>query len=126
MGRQSNITAVAALGVCMLICSLSWMYMRMPQLVIMAETGSNIAGWILSGYIIAEVSMVIVAGTLIDRLGPKNAVLIGTALFFGSSIGLCLSDTVEMMIAFRVVQGCGAGFLFTVALGFIPKVYPSG
>lgn len=124
MGRQSNITAVAALGVCMLICSLSWMYMRMPQLVIMAETGSNIAGWILSGYIIAEVSMVIVAGTLIDRLGPKNAVLIGTALFFGSSIGLCLSDTVEMMIAFRVVQGCGAGFLFTVALGFIPKVYP--
>lgn len=124
MGRQSNITAVASLGICMLICSLSWMYMRMPQFVIMAETGSDIAGWILSGYIIAEVSMVIVAGTLIDRLGPKNAVLLGTSLFFGSSMGLCLSDTVGMMIAFRVVQGCGAGFLFTVALGFIPKVYP--
>lgn len=124
MGKQSNVTAVVALGVCMLICSLSWMYMRMPQFVITAETGSDIAGWILSGYIIAEVSTVIVAGTLIDRLGPKNAVLIGTSLFFGSSIGLCLSGSVEMMIAFRVVQGCGAGFLFTVALGFIPKVYP--
>lgn len=124
MTRQSNITAVAALGFCMLVCSLSWMYMRMPQYRIMVETGSDITSWLLSGYIIAEVSTVIVAGTIIDRLGPKNAVLIGTSLFSGASIGLVMCESVEMMIAFRVIQGCGAGFLFTVALAFIPKVYP--
>ncbi len=124
MDNRDKLMAVTALGLCMLISSLSWMYMRFPQFIIMSETGSDLTSWLLSGYIIAEVSMVIVAGTLIDRLGPRNAVLIGCTFFFGSSMGLCLAETVEMMIMFRVIQGCGAGFLFTVALGYIPKVYP--
>ncbi len=122
MGKKSNLAAIAALGMCMLMSSLNWMYMRIPQYYIMVETGSDITSWLLSAYIIAEVSVVIVAGALMDRLGPKDGVLMGTSLFFGSAIGLCMADSVEMMIAFRIVQGCGAGFLFTVALGYVGKL----
>lgn len=123
MGRRNNLVAVSALGVCMLISALSWMYMRIPHYEIMLETGSDITGWLLSGYIIAEVTVVIIAGVLMDRLGPRNSLLIGMALFSGSSVGLCLSENVLMMVAFRVMQGCGGGFLFTTALGFIPGAF---
>ncbi len=122
MAKKSNLAAIAALGVCMLISSLNWMYMRIPQYYIMVETGSDITSWLLSAYIISEVSVVIVAGALMDRLGPKDDAILGTGLFFGAAIGLCMAESVEMMIAFRIVQGCGAGFLFTVALGFVGKL----
>ncbi len=124
MNKRDGTVAVVALGLCVFVSSLNWMYMRIPQYLLKAETGSDLTGWLLSGYIIAEVATVIIAGTIIDRLGPRNAVLIGTSVFFGSSIGLCLCEGIEMMIAFRIVQGIGAGFLFTTALSFIGKVFP--
>ncbi len=122
MGKKSNLAIVAALGLCMLMSSLNWMYMRIPHYYIMIQTGSDLAGWLLSGYIIAEVSTVIIAGALMDRLGPKDDIVLGTTLFFGAAIGLCMAESVEMMVAFRVIQGCGAGFLFTVALAFVGKL----
>lgn len=121
--RNNRNIAYAAVFVCMFICSVSWMYLRIPMY---AEklTGSANANWLLSGYIIAEVSMVIIAGTILDRIGAKNTMLIGASLFTGAAFGVVLSDTLEMTIAYRIIQGCGAGFMFTVAIGFIPKIFP--
>lgn len=121
--RNNRNIAFAAMFVLMFICSVSWMYLRMPQY---AEklSGATNASWLLSGYIIAEVSMVVIAGIMLDRLGARNTILIGVSLFTGASFGVTLSDNVDMMVLFRIIQGCGAGFMFTVAIGFIPKIFP--
>lgn len=121
-GRKTLV--VFMMAVCMFMSSICWMYMRIPQYMETILRGSDLATWLPSVYIIAEVSMVIVAGTLIDRIGSKNCILIGMALFVGGSFGICIADTVELMVFLRVMQGLGAGFLFTVSLAFIPKLFP--
>ncbi len=123
--KENRDVAVVSLSICTLITSLSWMYMRIPQYYErVLSLNSDTAAWLLYSYIIAEVSFVIVAGVMTDKLGPKNTLLVGLALFLGGTGGVYLGDSLEFMVVYRIIQGAGAGFIFTVGLAMLPKLYP--
>lgn len=64
-------------------------------------------------------SLILVTGRLADRLGRKTIYLVGIALFVVGSIGSAAATSDGMLLAFRALQGIGAGPVTALSLGLI-------
>jgi MFS family permease len=81
-------------------------------------------GWAFSGFMLANVVGITVAGRRTDRVGPW-APFAGGAVIFGA--GLCLGGLAPTMLALigaRVVQGAGGGALSSVIYASVGRAYP--
>ena len=86
--------------------------------------GLNLYGWVFSGFFLGNLLGVVVAGMLIDRGGLARPFLLGIGLF---SLGLLiggLAQSMEVLVAARVVQGFGAGAIPAVAYVAIGRAMP--
>src|SRR5215216_1581768 len=63
--------------------------------------------WLVSAYTITFASLQITAGGLGDRFGRKRWFLIGLALFTATSFAAAFSNSMEMLLAMRFLQGIG-------------------
>jgi MFS family permease len=65
--------------------------------------------WVFSGYLLTQTATIPVQGRLADQWGRKP-VLIGGTLVFLTGSALCASSwNMVGLIAFRMLQGIGAG-----------------
>ncbi|MDO5498923.1 MAG: Bcr/CflA family efflux MFS transporter [Propionibacteriaceae bacterium] len=63
----------------------------------------------LTTFILGSAVGQLIVGPISDRTGRKGALLVGLLLYVGASVGVALSPHVAWLIAWRVVQGIGAG-----------------
>ncbi|MBP6995326.1 MAG: MFS transporter [Phycicoccus sp.] len=75
--------------------------------------------WVVTGYLLALASLVLIGGGLGDRLGRRRIYLIGMAVFLAASIACALAPTISALIAMRVLQGVGGALLTPGALAII-------
>jgi DHA1 family bicyclomycin/chloramphenicol resistance-like MFS transporter len=103
------LTALPALSIDMALPGLSLIQAEFhaPQ----TEAASAIAIFI-AGFSSAP----IVVGPLADRFGRKAIMTIGLALFTLCAAGSALAPSIHALLAFRLVQGAGAG-----AIGILPR-----
>jgi EmrB/QacA subfamily drug resistance transporter len=80
--------------------------------------------WIVSAYTLVFASLQITAGGLGDRLGRKRWFLIGIVLFTATSVLAAFSQSTEMLIAARALQGLGAAFIMPLSLSLISAAFP--
>ena len=79
-----------------------------PQVV--ADLGGfSLIGWVFSVYMLAQTVTIPVYGKLADLYGRKPVLLFGISLFLLGSLLSALSWNMLALIAFRAVQGFGAG-----------------
>ncbi|WP_082772167.1 MFS transporter [Actinoplanes sp. TFC3] len=79
--------------------------------------------WLFSTYLLAQAVSVPVFGKLSDLFGRKPVVLAGIALFLAGSIGGGLAGGIGMLIAFRAVQGLGAGAIQPTTITMVGDLY---
>jgi predicted MFS family arabinose efflux permease len=94
----------------------------MPTIV--AELGGMSAyAWVFSAFLIASTVAVLICGKLADAFGRLPVFVGGMALFLMGS-GLCGAATsFGALVAFRVVQGLGAGALQPIAMTISADLY---
>lgn len=80
--------------------------------------------WVISVYLLATVIGTPIYGKLADLYGRKSVFMTGALIFLAGSMLSGLSQTMEQLILFRVVQGLGAGALITVPYTIIADIYP--
>ena len=79
--------------------------------------------WTVSAYTVVMASLLLFAGSMADRLGRKRTLVIGLGVFSLASLLCSLAPTVELLVAFRVVQGVGASMLNPVAMSIITNTF---
>lgn len=110
---------------------------------IRTDLGANLAlvGWVFTGFQLATIIVLPLAGKLSDELGRKRLFLAAVALFTVSSLVCGIAPNVYVLIVGRVVQGIAAGAIWpsttgivsdafgarrATALGLFSSIYPIG
>jgi MFS family permease len=95
----------------------------MPQIV--AQLGGlRLYSWVFSSFLLAQTAMTVVFGKLADLYGRKPVMLAGIAIFLVGSVGAGCAWSMPVMIAFRLIQGIGAGAIQPVTLTIVGDLYP--
>lgn len=79
--------------------------------------------WLFSAYMLAQAVSVPVYAKLADTVGRKPLVLTGIGLFLLGSILCGVAGSMGALIAFRVVQGLGAGAVQPMAVTIAGDIY---
>jgi EmrB/QacA subfamily drug resistance transporter len=82
------------------------------------------AQWVVEAYSLFISALMLTGGALGDRFGRKRIFAIGVAVFTAASIACGLAPTIELLIAFRGVQGVGAAMLVPGSLAIISASFP--
>ena len=77
----------------------------------------------LSAYLIAFAIATLILGPLADRLGRRWVIFISLLFYIAASIGCAQSDTYEMFLFFRLMQGAAAAGGLVTGRAMIRDVY---
>jgi len=95
----------------------------MPQ--IAAQLGQlNLYSWVFSAFLLTQTATTVVFGKLADIFGRKPIMLTGIALFLAASFLAGFAWSMPSMIAFRLLQGVGAGAVQPVAMTIVADLFP--
>jgi EmrB/QacA subfamily drug resistance transporter len=86
--------------------------------------GIQLYAWVFSAYLLTSTVTVPIYGKLADLLGRKPVFLFSIALFMVGSMLCGQSQTMEQLIAFRLIQGLGAGGVLPINQTILGDVYP--
>lgn len=86
--------------------------------------GISIYFLVFSGFLVAQVVAVPVFGRLADLFGRRRLHLAGVVLFTGASALCGLARSMPALIAFRSLQGAGAGCLMALSFTMVGDLYP--
>src|SRR5438270_1033165 len=91
---------------------------------IVAElNGLDRYSWLITGYLVASTVVVPIAGKLGDLFGRKPFIIAGMIGFVAASALCGLSQDMNQLIVFRIVQGLFGGTLFASAFAVLGDIY---
>lgn len=79
--------------------------------------------WVLTSYLLALASLILLGGALGDRLGRRRVFLIGTAWFALASLLCGLAPSIEVLVAARILQGIGGALLTPGSLAILQSSF---
>ena len=79
--------------------------------------------WLFSVYLLAQAVSVSVYAKLADTVGRKPIILLGIGLFLAGSVLCGVAWSMTALIAFRAVQGLGAGAVAPIAITIAGDIY---
>ncbi len=81
--------------------------------------------WVITIFIIALSTFMVIAGRLADLYGRKKLLIIGISLFALSSMGAGLSITFQQLLLVRFFQGLSCAILYTTSGAIISNAFPA-
>ncbi len=85
--------------------------------------GFNMFSWVFSVYLLTQAVSIPVYGRLADLYGRKPIIFVGTGLFLSGSFLCGLAWDMPSLIAFRALEGIGAGAIQPAAATILGDIY---
>ncbi len=115
-------TAAVLLGLVMAAFETTVVTTAMPTLT--AELGGrNLYAWVFTAFFLASTLGVLISGGLADGIGRRATFLGGLSVFLLGTTLCGFSVSVPQLIAFRMLQGLGAGALQPTTLTIASDIY---
>jgi EmrB/QacA subfamily drug resistance transporter len=105
---------VVVLGTIMTVLDLTIVNVAIPTLGRDFATSISTIQWVLTGYMLAFASVIPLTGWASERFGAKKVWLASLLLFLVGSVLAGSAWSIGSLIAFRVLQGFGAGMILPV------------
>lgn len=121
--RKRLALAATILGSSMAFIDGSVVNVALPA--IQSELHASVAAmqWIVNAYLLFLGSLVLVGGSMGDKLGRRTVFIVGTGVFTLASAACGLAPNVGSLIAARAVQGIGAALFVPSSLAIIGAVF---
>src|SRR6195952_3812962 len=81
-------------------------------------TGADLF-WILNAYLLMLASLILIGGSMGDKLGRKKVFMVGIFIFICGSAACGFSPGVTYLIIFRIIQGIGGALMIPGSLSLI-------
>jgi EmrB/QacA subfamily drug resistance transporter len=90
------------------------------------DLGGNVTTlqWTVNAYVLAFGATIITAAALGDLLGRRRMYVFGLAVFTAASAACALAPDIGALIAFRAVEGIGAGIIMPLGLTLLTSAFP--
>lgn len=75
--------------------------------------------WVQESYVLVFAALLLVWGSVADRIGRKRLLIIGIVIFILSSVWAGLSDSASTLIMARVIQGIGGAMVLPTTLSLV-------
>jgi EmrB/QacA subfamily drug resistance transporter len=86
-------------------------------------SGNALYTWVVVVYLLTSTITGPIYGKLSDQFGRRNLLVFGISLFLFGSFLCALSQDMVQLIAFRGIQGLGAGAIFPISLAVIGDLF---
>jgi EmrB/QacA subfamily drug resistance transporter len=83
------------------------------------DASTSALQWILNGYLLTLASLILLGGSLGDRLGRRLVFQVGVVVFTLASLLCAVAPNVELLIFARLIQGIGGALLTPGSLAII-------
>ncbi|WP_457625027.1 DHA2 family efflux MFS transporter permease subunit [Persephonella sp.] len=123
-GERAVITVIVMLGAFMAILDTTIVDIIVPKITAPLKTDLYGVQWVITAYMIASATMLILAEWLDKNFGLKKVYTFGVALFTVSSLACGMSESLETMVTARIFQGVGEAFIMATAQTILFSVYP--
>lgn len=89
------------------------------------DLDAGIAGrqWVVSGYLLTLSALILLGGSLGDRLGRRKIFSVGLVWFGVVSVACALAPTLTALVLFRILQGVGGALLTPGSLSILQATF---
>ena len=119
-----TITIVVMLGTFMTILDSTIANVALPHMQPSLGAASDTIAWVLTSYIVATAIATPLTGWLAEKIGRRQLFLYSVAGFTLASMACGLAQSLEQMVAFRMVQGAAGAFLAPLGQAYVLDVWP--
>jgi EmrB/QacA subfamily drug resistance transporter len=120
--RRRLITGACMMAIFMAAVEGTIVATAMPTIV--AELGGfRLFSWVFTAYFLAQAVTTPIYGRLADLFGRKRVFFVGSCIFLIGSTACGLTYSMVPLIAFRTLQGLGAGAIQSIATTIIGDIY---
>jgi EmrB/QacA subfamily drug resistance transporter len=116
--------AVLALSLVIIGLDNTILNVAIPTLQEEFDASASSLQWMVDSYLLVFAGLLLVFGTLGDRLGRKLALQAGVTIFGVASLGALIADSAGEVIAVRALMGVGAALIMPATLSIIANVFP--
>jgi MFS family permease len=119
--RVLLVAGVVVLGAIMSILDITVVSVAQPTFQDEFDASPAAAAWTMTGYTLALATVIPLSGWAADRFGTKRLYMLAVLMFAAGSALCALATSVEMLTAFRVLQGLGGGMLMPVGMTIMTR-----
>lgn len=123
VANRGAITACVILAVVMQALDTTIANVALPYIQGSVSASSDQINWVLTSYIVAAAIMTPPSGFLASRFGRKRVLLTAIAGFVTASVLCGLSQSLDQIVLFRLMQGLFGAALVPLAQGILLDIY---
>ena len=122
--RRWLVLAVMSLGTLIVFLDLTVVNTALPAISLDLQATTSDLQWVVDSYVLVLAGLLILAGSIGDRLGRRRWMTIGLLVFAAGSVVGAIADSIPVLIAGRGIQGLGAAFVLPATLSIVTNAFP--
>ncbi|RXS77806.1 DHA2 family efflux MFS transporter permease subunit [Streptomyces sp. TM32] len=125
LGRRRRLLVLAICCMSLLIVSLDATILNVALPSIQHDLHASVSGmqWTIDAYTLVMASLLMLSGSMADRLGRRRVFLVGLVVFALGSLLCSLAPGLGWLVVFRMVQAVGGSMLNPVAMSIITNTF---
>jgi EmrB/QacA subfamily drug resistance transporter len=122
--RRWAILAVMSVGTLIVFLDDTIVNTALPRISVDLRASTSGLQWVIDAYVLVLAGLLLLCGSLGDRLGRKRVMSAGLVVFGAASAGAALASSTGELVAMRALQGLGAALVLPATLSIITAVFP--
>jgi EmrB/QacA subfamily drug resistance transporter len=122
--RAWQILAITSVSMMLVAMDVTIVSVALPGIRDAFEEPDALLAWVFTSYNITFAALLLVGGKVGDRMGHRNAFLVGLVLFATASLTAAIAPGIWVLIGGRVLQAMGSALIYPASLALLLPQFP--